>query len=327
VAKPKVLFVTEKWAECDPTHALSNAHHNFIGSLFTTGLAESAVFHFDEWVLLSHERCDQALIDTCREEKPDLLFLTMVRGTDVNPKAETLATIRDELGVKIASMYGDTFDRDAIDWIESYAYAVDANVVQDCYSVFEKLAPDTSKYIATWTPQDPRLYYNAPPDTPRPYDVGFAGSIARYPERKLYLGLLAENGINVSQAGGQSEDYLSVEDYAGFLRASKIALNFSQPILNDPTFHCKGRTIEATLCGALLMEQRNPETERWFTPGKDYADYADERELVDKCRYYLEHEDERAEIAASGHEKASRLYSADAYWRMIFERLLPGFKF
>jgi len=48
---------------------------------------------------------------------------------------------------------------------------------------------------------------------------------------------------------------------------------------------------------------------------------------VDKCRYYLEHEDERAEIAASGHEKASRLYSADAYWRMIFERLLPGFKF
>lgn len=323
MSKPKILFVTEKWAECDPSHALSNAHHNFIGSLFATGLANSSVFHYDEWVLMSHERCDEALIDRCREEKPDLLFLTMVRGTDVNPQAETLAQIRNELGVKIASMYGDTFDEDAIRWIESYAYAVDANVVQDCYSVYTKLVNDTSKYIATWTPQDPRVYYGS--DAPRPHDVSFVGSIARYPERKLFLGLLAESGIAVSQGGGQNEDHLSLEDYAGFLRASKIALNFSQPVLNDPTFHCKGRTIEATLCGALLMEQRNPETERWLTPGEDYVDYSDERELVEKCHYYLEHEDERQAIAAHGHEKASRLYSADAYWRMIIKKLLPEF--
>ncbi len=29
---PRILCVTEKWAECDPSHGLSNVHHNFIGS-------------------------------------------------------------------------------------------------------------------------------------------------------------------------------------------------------------------------------------------------------------------------------------------------------
>jgi hypothetical protein len=49
--KPKFLFVTEKWAKCNPQASLSNIHHNFIGSLAATGLANWQVLPHDEVVV------------------------------------------------------------------------------------------------------------------------------------------------------------------------------------------------------------------------------------------------------------------------------------
>jgi hypothetical protein len=322
--KPKILFVTEKWAECDPSHELSVGRYNFIGSLEAAGLADFSIFHFDETVLRTGETCDQPLIEICKAERPDLIFLTMVKGTDVNPLPNTLAQIRNELGIKVASLYGDSFDQTAIDWIETYSHAVDANIVQDCYSFYQSRVEDTSKYLPTWTPQDPRIFFAA--TTPPFRDITFVGSVLRYPSRKLALGMLAEIGIDVAQGGGQNEDNLDIETYAASLRESKIALNFSQPVFDEPVRQCKGRTMEITLSGALLMEQRNFETERWLIPGEDYVDWEYESELIDKTRYFLDHNLERQKIAEAGCIKAHTLYSADAYWRLIFASLLPEFE-
>ena len=145
--------------------------------------------------------------------------------------------------------------------------------------------------------------------------------MARYPERKLGVGLLGAGFDNFIHRGGQAEDPLSQEDYGNILRASKITVNFSRPVFDEEGFQCKGRVIEALSCGTLLLEQKNPETERWLIPGRDYADFADEREMIDKAKYYLAHEEERASIADAGHQKVRRLYSGAAYWRLILDAL------
>ncbi|MBT4719501.1 MAG: hypothetical protein HOB86_08860, partial [Rhodospirillaceae bacterium] len=126
---PRILCVTEKWAECDPSHGLSNVHHNFIGSLASSGLAEVDTFFFDEVAHATGERCDDQLINHCEAHPADLIFLTMVRGTDLNPAPETLARIRGDMGIPIISAYFDTTDAYAIDWIDRYAPAVDLNVI------------------------------------------------------------------------------------------------------------------------------------------------------------------------------------------------------
>ena len=46
--RPKVLFVSEKWVDCNPARGLSSVHHNFIGSLRATGLADISCFFIDE---------------------------------------------------------------------------------------------------------------------------------------------------------------------------------------------------------------------------------------------------------------------------------------
>ena len=89
-------------------------------------------------------------------------------------------------------------------------------------------------------------------------------------------------------------------------------------------FQCKGRVIEATLSGALLFEQENPETERWLKSGTHYVSFGDERDLLDKVKYYLAHEDERAALAQAGHRHAAQKLSADVYWRNVIAAATPA---
>ena len=315
MAKTKILFVVEKWAECDPSHGLSNVHHNFIASFRATGLGMADLFFFDEHAATTGTRCDAPLIEYARERRPDIVFATPVRGTDLNPRTETFARIHDDVGACVVVLNGDSYDDAAIRWMESFAPVADMIVVQDCYSYYPGRVKEPGKYLAAWTPQDPTLYF-AGTDT-RPFDVSFVGSVARYPDRKRALGLLASAGIEVTRGGGQAEAALSIEDYAMVLRKSKVVLNFSRPVFDDIKSQCKGRVIEATLSGALLFEQENPETERWLKSGQHYVSFGDERDLRDKLKYYLEHEDERAALAKAGHLHAKETLSADVYWRYV----------
>ncbi|MFP6734640.1 MAG: glycosyltransferase [Rhodospirillales bacterium] len=321
---PRILCVTEKWAECDPSHGLSNVHHNFIGSLKSCGLGYVDTFFFDEVAHQTKQRCDAHLLEYCRARPAQMIFLTMVRGTDLNPAPETLARIGDDLGIPIVSAYFDTTDAYAIEWIDTYAPFVDVNVIVDCYSNYAANGAWPDKFLPTWTPQDPDLYQEG--KGARPIDVSFLGSVRVYPGRKLALGMLADAGIEVRQGGGQIEGGLPPQDYAGIFRQSRITINFSGPALDGPGNQCKGRVIEATLSGALLMEESNRETEMWFTPGVHYAAFTDERDLVEQVRHYLAHEEARAKIAAAGAAHARANYSAEAFWRRVLARALPAWE-
>ncbi|MBT4719394.1 MAG: glycosyltransferase family 1 protein, partial [Rhodospirillaceae bacterium] len=196
------------------------------------------------------------------------------------------------------------------------------NVIVDCYSNYAANGAYPDKFLPTWTPQDPDLY--RPGDGARPIDVSFLGSARAYPGRKLALGMLAEAGIAVRQGGGQIEGGLAPEDYACIFRQSKITINFAAPALDGPGYQCKGRVIEATLSGALLMEEANPETEKWLTSGVHYAAFTGERDLVAKVRHYLADEEARTEIAAAGAAHARANYTAAAFWRLVLARALPA---
>jgi hypothetical protein len=318
---PKVLFVCETWAECNPTHGPSNAHHNFIGSLAATGLAAIETFFFDEHAQNTGTRCDGALLERARAVRPDLVFVTPVRGSDLNPLPATLALIRAETRARVATLHGDTHDDAGVAFAEEFAPTVDRLIVQDNYSRYSLRARDPKQYFAAWTPQDPRIFFAN--SGPRTTDVSFQGSVARYPDRKRALGLLEAAGIAVDRGGGQVESKLSIEAYAAELRRARIVVNFAHPVFEAPTFQCKGRTVEATLSGALLFEQANPETDRWMTAGRHFIAFDDERDLVEKARHYLAHEDERAALAEAGCAHAQRHLSAEAYWRRLFAEVLP----
>lgn len=81
---------------------------------------------------------------------------------------------------------------------------------------------------------------------------------------------------------------------------SKINLNITmRPIESGLPLRC----FDILGCRGFLMTNYQPELEDMFNIGEDLETYSSIEELVDKCAYYLNHEDERAAIAQNGYKK------------------------
>ncbi len=71
------------------------------------------------------------------------------------------------------------------------------------------------------------------------------------------------------------------------------------------------RQFEVTAAGGFLLTYNMKELSRSFEIGKECVVFENERDLIDKIRYYLAHPAERVEIAMAGQRRALRdhLYS------------------
>jgi hypothetical protein len=83
------------------------------------------------------------------------------------------------------------------------------------------------------------------------------------------------------------------------------------------------RLYEATGTGALLLTDAAPNLTDMFEPGVEVVTYTGADELVEKARHYLEHEDERAAIAAAGQARTLREHSYEQRTREL-ARLLES---
>jgi len=54
---------------------------------------------------------------------------------------------------------------------------------------------------------------------------------------------------------------------------------------------------------------------------EDYVVFDSKKDMLDKIRYYIEHENERQEIAYNGYKKVTDKYNHIVFWNKITERL------
>jgi hypothetical protein len=76
------------------------------------------------------------------------------------------------------------------------------------------------------------------------------------------------------------------------------------------------RLFETTGVGSLLLTEAAPNLPDLFAPGREVVTYEDEDDLLEKIEHYLEHDDERAEIATAGQR---RTLSEHTYRRRMTE--------
>lgn len=98
------------------------------------------------------------------------------------------------------------------------------------------------------------------------------------------------------------------EGYIRYFREKLINLNFiSGNAETAPNLRC----FEVTAAGGFLLCQHRPELPAYFEIGKEIDTFRDEKELLDKCKYYLDHPQRCREIAAAGQRRTLRehLYS------------------
>jgi spore maturation protein CgeB len=94
------------------------------------------------------------------------------------------------------------------------------------------------------------------------------------------------------------------------LRQSRITLNRHARLEVGGTVNrdwCNNmRMYEATGVGTCLLTEWRPRLHELFEPEREIVTYRDDRKCVEKIRYYLAHEEERAAIARAGQERTLR---------------------
>jgi glycosyltransferase involved in cell wall biosynthesis len=113
---------------------------------------------------------------------------------------------------------------------------------------------------------------------------------------------------------------LSNKEYIHALKAAKIGLCFVSELNGNQT---AGRSFEIPACGTFLLAVRTPQHRECYVEGKEAEFFEDHRELVEKARFYLEHEDQRQEIARCGNQRCVMSdYSWARYMRQDWTKVL-----
>ena len=87
----------------------------------------------------------------------------------------------------------------------------------------------------------------------------------------------------------------------------------------------KGRNFEVPGCGGFLLTGRAENLEAYYEIGREIVCFESTEELIEKARYYLAHEDERAAIARAGYERTMKEHTYAHRFAEIFRRAgLPG---
>lgn len=118
----------------------------------------------------------------------------------------------------------------------------------------------------------------------------------------IYTNSNTQNLLRVDYRG--SVDYWT--QMPKVFHESRINLNFTIPNIKTGI---PLRVWDVLGAGGFLMTNYQPELELYFELDKDLVVFENKQELVQKASYYLEHEQERRQIAENGHEKVSRLHS------------------
>lgn len=79
------------------------------------------------------------------------------------------------------------------------------------------------------------------------------------------------------------------------------------------------RALDIMGCGGFLISNYQSELAEYFIDGEEVVLYSDMEDAVAKCQYYMEHEEERQEIAGRGYQKVKELFNYEDRLLFMFQ--------
>jgi hypothetical protein len=174
--------------------------------------------------------------------------------------------------------------------------------------------------------------YSPPTERRKEIDVSFVGAMRGKVGRQEYAQALLQSRLRFEAFGpGTAAGVLSRPQVVDVFRRSRINLNFTGSSVTTPldahlainrrVRQIKGRCQMIALCGSFVLSEHAAGIEKLFEVGREIDVFHDQGELIDKCRYYLEHDDLREEMAARAHDRAIRDYDLASFGRRLAESL------
>jgi len=156
-------------------------------------------------------------------------------------------------------------------------------------------------------------FYPRAPQSAYAADVGFVGHCEPHYVRCLkaaaeaggQLKIWGQGWVRHSKFFAWAKPYVEGngiwgDEYAKALCSFKICLGLLSKLIPETA---TTRTFEIPACGAFLLAERTDEHQSLFEEGREAAFFSSEEELIDKIRYYLQHDAERLRVGRAGRER------------------------
>jgi len=349
----KILFVACKYDYGKPELGLSFEYYNLYDPLvkMNNGANQVVLFPFDQVALeFGRDAMNEKLLETVEREKPALCFFFLF-GEQI--KKETIKKITDSGKTVTFNWFADDkwrFENFSKHWAPLFNWV--STDQESSLQDYKKIGYQ-NVIVGGWACND-SLY--KPLGLPKIYDVSFVGQ--PHGDRKKIVEKLQKAGIQVECFGrGWPHGKVSQEDMIKIFNQSKINLNFTKcsgsfgpkyiakifigkgengsmkfykPSMWIPNFksflargqnEIKGRNFEIPGCKSFMLSGYAKGLENYYSMGKELVCFSNAKDLVEKIKYYLQHEQEREAIADAAYKKTMQNYTYEKKFNEIFKTL------
>jgi spore maturation protein CgeB len=333
----KILYVAMKYDYGIPERGLSFEHYNFYDPLRAMG---HELEYFDFYTLFQahgRDKMTRMLKERVGELKPDLMF-TFLYSDQFDPAI--LRSITEEKKTITFNWFADDhwrFDEFSRHWAPCFTYVSTTDI--DAIAKYKAIGY-ANALLTQWA-ANPNVYKKG--DGTVRHGVTFVGQA--YGDRPQLIRSLARCGIGVEVKGTywnvrRWHEYArkfgllssrkfeelahstrtSQQEMVALFQSSRINLNLSAASQQRKN-QIKGRNFEIPSCGGFQLSGYADRLEEYFELDKEIVCYSGAEELVDKVRYYLDHEDERAAIAEAGFRRVMREHTYEKRFTDLFRRM------
>lgn len=280
---------------------------NRSGAIYSSAWIRKAIRAFPALRIIKRLTLDQTnrrLLSLVRSYQPAILFSIKAE----NIYSQTIEQIKQQ-GVVTACFYIDLMDHWPV--ISQLAPVYDCFFNQDRL-VIERLRGElglkNSFYMAHAVEPLPDPLTNRA----NKYEISFIGTHNNetYPNREKYLKEIGDLGLNIWGTDGWAASPLAHcfrgrsygDQRFDIYGHSKIVIDINWDVM--PAEGLSNRPFEVTGSGAcFFVDLVRADIKRCYEEGREFVSFRDEKDLREKVKYYLEHDEEREKIARAGYKK------------------------
>jgi spore maturation protein CgeB len=314
----KILCVLGEYNYGDESRGNGYEYVNFLPALRRLGHEVIFFESFNKKTYKDFAELNRYFLETVQKENPDVI-LTVLLGYEL--WSETLNLVR--LGSKAILINWSTDD--------SWKYEQFSRFIAKPFHIYATTYPDAvikseldghSNFVLTqWAANSESLSVPVPAKDCR-HQVSFVGSA--YGNRPKWVAALKERGINVECFGhGWGKGSVTTEEMQRIIRESVIALNFGDSgwvlkgLIPTRSRQIKARIFEVPGAGGFLFTEKAENLESFYIQNKEIIVFDGIDDLALKIRYYIEHPDERDQIAIAGNNRTRLEHTYDARFKII----------
>jgi spore maturation protein CgeB len=326
----KILLVCMKHTYGDKSREYSFEYFNFYQVLKNMGYQVDLYDFMGEIDEIGKKEMNKKLLKKVKQEEPKITIFSLY--TD-QFQPETINELR-KYTKTFCFFHDDTW---RIDYSRFWAKQFDYFSTPDFYGEikYKEIGLQNAIYFPFGCNENICTKLNIP----KRYDVSFVG--AWHPYREWLISRVRKAGIKVEVKGYRWPN--GEIDQLGMVRTfneSKINLNLSNSsswdlryLLSSPRAlinrirsrknveQLKARIFEINACGAFQLSYFVEGIANCYQIEKEIGIYEDVDNLIDKIKFYLEHEEQRESIACAGYKRTLNNHTYSERFKIIFKRM------